>query len=183
MKSGVITTVFGNGQFASNGDGGPATEASTCMPDSIFVDSQKNIFVGEKNGYRVRKVDGKTGIVSTLVGNGTPGWGEDGLKGNETLCNSCESGLWADSDETVFWSDCSGRVRKIDGKSKIVTTVFGGTSIHDDGPPEKAFLRDLKFSSPSRGICLFDSYKNLTIPKRCAKTNSATDEEDAAGVL
>ena len=141
MKSGVITTVFGNGQFASNGDGGPATEASTCMPDSIFVDSQKNIYVGEKNGYRVRKVDGKTGIVSTLVGNGTPGWGEDGLKGNETLCNSCESGLWADSDETVFWSDCSGRVRKIDGKSKIVTTVFGGTSIHDDGPPEKAFLR------------------------------------------
>ena len=50
-------------------------------------------------------------------------------------------------------------------------------------PPEKAFLRDLKFSSPSRGICLFDSYKNLTIPKRCAKTNSATDDEDAAGVL
>ena len=45
MKSGVITTVFGNGQFASNGDGGPATEASTCMPDSIFVDSQKLILI------------------------------------------------------------------------------------------------------------------------------------------
>ena len=141
MKSDIINTVLGNGQFASNGDGGPATEASTSMPDSIFVDSQKNIFVGEKNGFRVRKVDGKTGIVSTLVGNGTPGWGEDGLKGSETLCNSCESGLWADSDETVLWSDCSGRVRKIDGKSNIVTTVFGGTSIHDNGPPEKAFLR------------------------------------------
>ena len=141
MESGIITTVLGNGQFASNGDGFPATEASISMPDSIFVDSKKNIYIGEKNGYRVRKVDGKTGIVSTLVGNGTPGWGEEGLKGSETVCNSCESGLWADSDETVLWSDCSGRVRKIDGKSKIVTTVFGGTTIHDNEPPEKAFLR------------------------------------------
>ena len=39
MESGTVTTVFGNGQAASNGDGGPAVEASVFMPDAIYVDA------------------------------------------------------------------------------------------------------------------------------------------------
>ena len=38
MRTGIITTVLGNGQRASNGDGGPAVEASTLMPDAICLD-------------------------------------------------------------------------------------------------------------------------------------------------
>ena len=141
MKTSVITTVLGNGQPASNGDGGLATEASTHMPDALCLDAHDNIYVGEKYGFRVRKVDAGTGIVSTLVGNGIPGWGEEGLHGSETSCNSCESGIWADPDGTVLWSDCSGRLRRYDGRTGIVTTVLGGTSVHDGGPATAAFLR------------------------------------------
>ena len=140
MATGIITTVLGNGMPASNGDGGPAAEASTLMPDAICLDVHDNLFVGEKYGYRVRKVDAATGIVTTLVGNGVPGWGEEGLHGSETTCNSVEAGIWADPDGTVFWCDCSGRVRRYDGETGIVTTVLGGTSIHDGEPAENAFL-------------------------------------------
>ena len=140
MRTGVVTTVLGNGQPASNGDGGPAIEASTHMPDALCLDIHDNIYVGEKNGYRVRKMDAATGIVTTLVGTGVPGFGEEGLPGAETTCNSCESGIWADPDGTVLWSDCSGRVRKYDGVTGIVTTVLGGTGVHDGEIATEAFL-------------------------------------------
>ena len=140
MASGIITTVLGNGQPASNGDGGPAVEASTNMPDAICIDAHDNLYVAEKHGFRVRKVDAITGTVMTLVGTGIPGYGEDGLPGGETACNSCESGLWADPDDTIFWSDCSGRVRRYDGQTGVVTTVLGGIGVGDGGPASEAYL-------------------------------------------
>jgi sugar lactone lactonase YvrE len=140
MKTGLITTVFGNGQRASNGDGGLAVEASTLMPDAICLDVHDNLYVGEKYGFRVRKVDAKTTIVQTLVGNGVPGFGEEGLPGSQTHCNSCEAGIWADPDGTVFWGDCSGRLRRYDGQTGIVTTVFGGLSVHDGEIAIQGFL-------------------------------------------
>ena len=139
MKTGTITTFLGNGQRASNGDGGPAIEASTLMPDAIRLDANDNLYVGEKYGFRVRKVDAKTGIVTTLVGTGSPGNGEEDVPGPESTCNSCEGGIWADPDGTVFWSDCSGRLRRYDGKTGLVSTVFGGTTVHD-GPALEAFV-------------------------------------------
>ena len=140
MQSGLITTVLGNGQRASNGDGGPAIEASTLMPDAICLDTHNNLYVGEKYGYRVRKVDAATGSVHTLVGNGVPGFGEEGLPGAQTHCNSVEAGIWADPDGSVYWGDCSGRLRRYDGATGIVTTVLGGTTVHDGEAATSAFL-------------------------------------------
>jgi sugar lactone lactonase YvrE len=139
-QSGVITTVLGTGQRASNGDGGPANQASTLMPDAICLDVHGNLYVGEKYGYRIRKVEVATGMVRTLVGNGVPGFGEEGLPGAQTHCNSVEAGIWADPDGTVYWSDCSGRLRRYDGQSGVVTTVLGGTSVHDGEIASRAFL-------------------------------------------
>lgn len=140
MRTGIITTVLGNGQRASNGDGGPALAASTLMPDAICLDIHDNLYVGEKYGYRVRKVDAATGLVRTLVGNGVPGFGEEGLPGAETHCNSVEAGIWADPDGSVLWGDCSGRLRRYDGATGLVTTVLGGTSVHDGEVATAAFL-------------------------------------------
>ena len=140
MKTGIVTTVLGNGQRASNGDGGPATEASTLMPDAICVDVHGNLYVGEKYGFRVRRVDAKTGIVTTIAGTGVPGMGEEGVKATETEVNSVEVGMWADADGTVFYSDCGGRARRIDGETGIVTTVLGGTTVHDGEVATNAHL-------------------------------------------
>lgn len=140
QSSGIITTVFGDGQSASSGDGGPATDASTLSPDAIFLDHQDNLYVGEAWGSRVRKVDSSTGIVTTLTGTGVPGWGEEGVPGPETCCGPIESGIWVDEDGTVIFSDATGRLRSIDGATGIITTIAGGTSIHDGGPADRAYL-------------------------------------------
>ena len=112
MRTGIVSTVLGNGQRASNGDGGPAVEASTLMPDAICLDVHDNLYVGEKYGFRIRTVAAATGIVSTLVGTGVPAWGEEGLHGSRTGCNSVEAGIWADPDGTVLWgtapAGCAG---------------------------------------------------------------------------
>ena len=148
--SGDIHTVLGNpfpvqvdGQMSrsSTGDGGPAREALILMPDSLFIDRRDNIYVGEKYGFRVRRVDAATGIVTTVVGTGVPGFGADGDVGERSLINSCECGLWADEDGTVYWSDCSGRLRRVDGRTRIVTTVLGGTTVGDGLRATSAFLR------------------------------------------
>ena len=140
MATGTITTVFGTGQAASNGDGGLATKAATLYPDSIHVDVHDNLYVGEAHGYRLRKVDAQTGVVTTLVGTGLPGYGGDGLRGPETACSTLESGIWADPDGTVFFSECTGRLRRYDGQTGVVTTVLGGPGIRDGGPASDAFL-------------------------------------------
>ena len=110
------------------------------MPDSLFVDRHDNIYVGEKYGFRVRRIDARTGIVSTVVGTGVPGFGEDGDVGERTQINSCKSGLWVDEDGSVLWADCSGRIRRVDGRTRIVSTILGGTSIGDGGAARSAFL-------------------------------------------
>lgn len=139
-RTGMITTVLGNGQRASNGDGGPAVEAATLMPDAICLDVHGNLYVGEKYGFRVRRVDAVTGVVNTLVGTGVPGFGQEGLHGSVTECNSCEAAIFADPDGTVHWGDCSGRLRRYDGRTGIVTTALGGTGVHDGEAATRAFL-------------------------------------------
>lgn len=140
MRTGIVTTVLGNGQRASNGDGGPATEASTLMPDAVHIDAHDNLYVGEKYGFRVRKVAGKTGVVTTIAGTGVPGMGEEGVKATETEVNSVEVGMWGDPDGTVFYSDCGGRTRRIDGETGVVTTVLGGVTNHDGEVATEGFL-------------------------------------------
>lgn len=140
MQTGLISTVFGNGQRSAAGDGGPAISSGLLMPDALCFDAHDNLYVGEKYGFRIRRMDGQTGLASTLVGNGVPGFGEEGLPGSETHCNSVEAGIWADPDGTVFWGDCSGRVRRFDGQSGIVTTVLGGLGVHDGQAATAGFL-------------------------------------------
>jgi sugar lactone lactonase YvrE len=146
--SGIINTVFGDGQAASSGDGGLAVEASSHAPDALFIDGPGNLYVGEAGGYKVRKVDGRTGMVSTLAGTGVPGFGQEGLPGPQTRCSAVESGIWVDDDGTVFYSDSTGHLRRIDADTGIVNTVAGGTSIHDGGPADRAYL------SCPRALCV-----------------------------
>jgi len=138
IKTGIVSTVFGNGDKSSNGDGGLAINASTLMPDALCIDKKDNIYVGEKYGFRIRKIESKTGIVTTVAGNGNPGFGKEDVIATDTECNSVEVGIHV-KDDNVFYSDCSGRVRKIDSKG-YVSTILGGISIHDNEDSLEAFL-------------------------------------------
>ena len=67
---GTVTTVAGSG-IAGFQDGSSAT-AQFNLPFSIYVDNDDNIYVGDRNNYRIRKISPQ-GTVSTIVGNGING--------------------------------------------------------------------------------------------------------------
>src|SRR5690242_651532 len=76
--SGILSVVAGNGVAASSGDNGPATQASVNAPYVLAFDSARNLLIVEFQGHRIRRVDALTGIITTIAGNGTPGFSGDG---------------------------------------------------------------------------------------------------------
>ncbi len=48
------------------------------MPHEIQFDAAGNLFIAERDNHVVRKVDAKTGIISTFAGTGAPGFSGDG---------------------------------------------------------------------------------------------------------
>ena len=77
----TTTTIAGNGQRTYAGDGGPATAASLNMPHEIVFDSRGHLYIAERDNHVVRKVDGSSGVISTLAGTGTAGFSGDGGPG------------------------------------------------------------------------------------------------------
>jgi len=66
-RSGIITTVAGTGGTGNTGDGGPATAATLNNPNGVFVDNAGNIFITNSIGNTVRKINGSTGIITTIA--------------------------------------------------------------------------------------------------------------------
>ncbi len=65
---GTITTVAGTGQKGYTGDGGPAREATLDLPHELRFDCAGNLFIADTGNNAVRRIDAKTGIITTTVG-------------------------------------------------------------------------------------------------------------------
>ena len=76
--TGIISTVAGVGTWGSAGDGGPATAAQLANPVGFDFDDQGNLYIADSYNYRIRKVTAATGLISTIAGTGTLGFGGDG---------------------------------------------------------------------------------------------------------
>ncbi len=87
-SSGTISTVAGTGQPGFSGDGGSAREATFNKPHSIALDGKGALFICDIGNHRVRRVDLKTGIVTTFTGNGEKSVPKDG----STIVNAAVSG-------------------------------------------------------------------------------------------
>ena len=66
--SGIITTVAGNGNGGTTGDGGPATSAELEQPYGVVEDNAGNLYIGDYQGPSVRFVNAATGKITTYAG-------------------------------------------------------------------------------------------------------------------
>jgi trimeric autotransporter adhesin len=69
-STGSVSTVAGNGESGFSGDGGPATEAQFHNPEGIAVDKTGKLYISDSDNGRVRRVDMKTGTITTVAGKG-----------------------------------------------------------------------------------------------------------------
>jgi DNA-binding beta-propeller fold protein YncE len=139
LRTHRTTTVAGNGQKAYSGDGGPATAAALNMPHEIQFDSAGNLYIAERDNHVVRKVDAKTGIISTFAGTAAPGFSGDGGPASRAQLRQPHS-IAVDPRGRLLICDIGNqRIRQVDFSSGTIDT-YGGTGERlptPDGAPVK----------------------------------------------
>jgi sugar lactone lactonase YvrE len=131
--TGIISTVAGNGMFAFAGDGGPATAASLNGPSGLALDVSGNLFIADSFNSRVRLVIAATGIISTFAGNGSFAFGGDGGPASSASLSFPQGLLVTGTGDLLIADVSNNRIRRVDGASQIITTVFGSGDIGDGG--------------------------------------------------
>ena len=136
---GIIHTVAGNGTTGYSGDGGPATDAEienvTCKSDA-----KGNIYICDHYNSRIRKVDAATGVINTIIGNGTASsTGDGGPASAATVLTPFD--VCFDRFGNMYISEYC-RVRKVDTFGIITTIAGNGTNAYtgDGGPATAAEL-------------------------------------------
>ncbi len=113
----MIQTIAGNGvsgisagAHGYTGDNGPALSATLNNPKGVAVDTIGNVFIADADNNVIRKVDW-SGIITTVVGDGTQGYGGDlGYSIGANLHNPY--GLAVDNRGSIFIADANNqRVR------------------------------------------------------------------------
>lgn len=146
---GTITTIAGTGTGGFSGDSGPAAAAQLNYPRGLTFDASGNLYIADSSNQRIRKVD-TTGRITTVAGNGIPGFGGDG--GAATGASlAYPYGIQMNGEELFIADSNNHRVRKVSG-GNISTVAGNGTAAFtgDGGAPTTAslnFPRSIAFDS------------------------------------
>ena len=160
LVPGEMTTVAGDAQWIYTGDNVPATGASIFLPTGVVTDAAGNMYLSDSSNNRIRRVDGKTGLITTVGGNGTPGFSGDG--GPATLAEvSVPAGITIDGAGNLYFADTGNHaIRRIDAISGFITTVAGTGNVQ--GYTGDGFAATSAKLSLPEGIA-FDTAHNLYI--------------------
>lgn len=145
LGSGTIDTLGGNGKGVSAGDGGPLKNATFNGPRAVAVHPDGSLFVVERNGHSVRRVDLRKGIVDRFAGTGKRGYSGDGGPARDATFDGPKE-IDIDREGNVFVVDTENdAIRRIDAKTGIVTTIAGKgrtktPGLGDGGKPTAATL-------------------------------------------
>jgi streptogramin lyase len=131
--SGTIATVAGVGKAGFAGDGGPAVMARVNEPYGIVVDQSGNVYFADRLNRRVRRVDGRTGTITTVAGNGTKVFSGDGGAATEAGLVEPNGVALARDGQWLLIADVAGhRIRRVDLASGRIATFAGtGKGRHD----------------------------------------------------
>jgi sugar lactone lactonase YvrE len=153
-SNGIITTVAGNGNVGSTGDGGPATSASVGQPQALALDSSGNLYIAIPDLGLVRKVTMSTGIISTVAGYGNPGTSGDG--GPALKAEIDPQGVAVDATGNLYISDPAS-IREISVATGLISRVAGNGYFGYSGDGGSATVAEISFP---QGIA-FDAAGNL----------------------
>ncbi|MBL8793775.1 MAG: hypothetical protein JNM56_07720 [Planctomycetia bacterium] len=140
---GVVTTVAGTLQKKGyEGDGGPAAQALFNGPHSIVIAPNDDMYIADTWNSCVRKIDAKTGVVSTVAGNSTgkKGFAGDGGPATKAQFGNIYHASLDPKGERLYLADLDNRrIRMVQLDTGIVTTVAGngGKGVPADGAVAK----------------------------------------------
>jgi len=154
LATNLVTTAAGNGQAGVPADGAIAAEGPLVDPRAVAADDAGNIYVLERNGNALRRVD-PGGRIRTLI---APGQISPNLKGPKHLC--------VDGQGRVIIADAENHlVRMYDPKDGSTRTLAGtgkaGITIVANDPLRTELNRPHGVSiAPDQSLIITDSYNH-----------------------
>ena len=166
----VVGTVSGASGFS--GDGGPAS-AAQINATAIAFDRLGNLVISDSSNKRIRRVDRRTGIITTVVGDGINGPGPESGPAAAAGFIYLISTAFSRNNEMFFADSGLNTVRELDRQGKTYTTVAGeypGTAGVPGQPATQVGLRTpLRIATDCAG--------NLTISDSAGATVLQVDHE------
>lgn len=139
---GTPATVYaGTGEVGNAGDGGPAAQARMFDPHGIAITQDSAwMYVADTRNHTVRRIDRKTGIITTVAGTGQEGYSGDGGPATEATFRGTFGIALSPDDRALYIADLGNkRVRKVDLRTGLVTSVAGNgeSGVPGDGAAAK----------------------------------------------
>ena len=142
LQEGTLHNFAGIGETCYSGDEGSCGEAGLYLPLGVAFDSRNDLYICDSGSNRIRKVDHKTGIITTVVGTGQHGFNGDGpaLEVNLTW----PAAIAFDQADVLFIADTQAhKIRRYDPKTGMVTTIAGTWSAEDEAREQPLVARNL----------------------------------------
>ncbi len=131
---GVLHTIAGDGSRTYSGDGGPASAATFNAMHNVAIAKSDDIYIADSWNNCIRKIDARTGIVSTFAGTGESGFSGDGGPATEATFTYVMCITFSPDESFLDIADINNhRIRRINMATNIVTTIAGNG---EKGVPE-----------------------------------------------
>jgi len=149
LVAGGISTYAGTGTLGYTGNGGPATSANIKNPEGISVAANGDLYICDSDNHVIRKVAAPTGIITTVAGNGNPGYSGDGGLATAAQLKFPEDVAVAANGDLYIADTGNNMIRKVTAGTGIITLVAGTGAPGSSG--DGAAATAAKLFSP-RGI-------------------------------
>ena len=139
MSRNLLSTIAGTGEPGYRPESRIPLETPFAAPHELRWDAESNLYIVERDNHSVRRIAGTTGLVTTLAGNGEPGFSGDGRQAVLSQLNRPHSIAFDSRGNLLICDIGNQRLRRVDRETGLMSTLSGTGAAEptpDSGPLE-----------------------------------------------
>jgi sugar lactone lactonase YvrE len=126
-STGLITTIAGTGLPSYSGDAAPASAATLALPHGLTADAAGNLYLADTANHRIRRIDATTGLITTVVGDGTQAFAGDAGPPTAASLDSPTATSLSPASSLTLSDTGNQRIRQVETQpaGSTITTIAG----------------------------------------------------------
>jgi DNA-binding beta-propeller fold protein YncE len=125
LQSNRLSTIAGNGKKGFEAESRNPLNTPFSAPHEIRWDDSNSLYVVERDSHCVRRIAGESGLVTTLAGDGDPGFKGDGRSSVLSQLRQPHSIAFDSRGNLLICDTGNNRLRLVSRETGIITTVSG----------------------------------------------------------